>query len=68
VIEWVAYDTSIDHIHTKTLRSIDGMIFGRKAHALLAKFWPTADSGSSAAPKTRLVCVDVRETQGEVLA
>jgi dihydrofolate reductase len=41
-IEWMVNDTSLDALATTTLKSIDGMIFGRKAHALLAKFWPTA--------------------------
>jgi dihydrofolate reductase len=41
-IEWMVNDTSLDALSTTTLREIDGMIFGRKAHALLAKFWPTA--------------------------
>jgi dihydrofolate reductase len=41
-IEWMTSDTSVDTVATATLRSIDGMIFGRKAHALLATFWPTA--------------------------
>jgi len=41
-IEWMVNDTSLDALSTATLKSIDGMIFGRKAHELLAKFWPTA--------------------------
>jgi dihydrofolate reductase len=41
-IEWMVNDTSLDALATSTLQSIDGMIFGRKAHALLARFWPTA--------------------------
>ena len=41
-------DTSLDELATETLRSIDGMIFGRKAHALLARFWPTAGSAEDA--------------------
>jgi dihydrofolate reductase len=41
-IEWMVNDTSLDALSTATLRSIDGMIFGRKAHELLAKFWPAA--------------------------
>jgi dihydrofolate reductase len=38
----------MDAVHTATLRSIDGMIFGRKAHALLAEFWPTAGQAADA--------------------
>lgn len=41
-IDFMVGDTSLDAVHTATLRSIDGMIFGRKAHALLAGFWPEA--------------------------
>ena len=41
-IDFMVGDTSLDAVHSATLRSIDGMIFGRKAHALLAEFWPEA--------------------------
>jgi dihydrofolate reductase len=41
-IEWMVTDTSLDALATDTLSSIDGMIFGRKSHALLASFWPGA--------------------------
>ena len=47
-LQWFNEDTSLDELATETLRSIDGMIFGRKAHALLAEFWPTAGSTSDA--------------------
>ena len=43
-IEWMTSDTSFDAFITGTLQSIDGMIFGRTAHALLAGFWPIAGS------------------------
>ncbi len=36
-IEWMTSDTSLDTLATATLRSIDGMIFGRKAHVLLER-------------------------------
>ena len=49
-IDFMVNDTSMDADHTATLRSIDGMIYGRKAHALLADFWPTA--GQSAVADT----------------
>ena len=49
-IEWMTSDTSLDATSTATLRSIDGMIFGRKAHALLAEFWPTAGDSAGASP------------------
>ena len=35
-------DDSLDPLATATLEEIDGMIFGRKAHAVLAEFWPGA--------------------------
>ena len=58
-LAWFTEDTSLDDLATETLRSIDGMIFGRKAHELLAKFWPAADKtpGASAAliEQTRLM-------------
>lgn len=49
-IEWMASDASVDTVHTRTLQSIDGMIFGRKAHALLAQFWPDAADNPAAPP------------------
>jgi dihydrofolate reductase len=50
-LQWFTEDVSLDELATETLRSIDGMIFGRKAHALLAGFWPNAAAtkGASAA-------------------
>jgi dihydrofolate reductase len=47
-IEWMTSDTSFDAMATATLQSIDGMIFGRKAHALLAEFWPAAGHAKDA--------------------
>jgi dihydrofolate reductase len=47
-IEWMTSDTSFDAFITATLQSIDGMIFGRTAHALLATFWPTAGTAHDA--------------------
>ncbi len=47
-IEWMTSDTSFDAFITATLQSIDGMIFGRTAHALLATFWPTAGTAPDA--------------------
>jgi dihydrofolate reductase len=49
-IEWMTSDTSLDALATATLQSIDGMIFGRKAHELLAGFWPTAGDARDASP------------------
>ncbi len=49
-ISWMTSDTSIDTLATTTLHSIDGMIFGRKAHALLAQFWPAAADAPEASP------------------
>lgn len=49
-LSWFTEDTSYDDFITEVLHSIDGMIFGRKSHALLAEFWPDADKtpGASA--------------------
>ena len=41
-IDWMVFDAHVDPYATRTLESIDGMIFGRKAHGLLAGFWPGA--------------------------
>jgi dihydrofolate reductase len=49
-IEWMTSDTSLDAFATATLESIDGMVFGRKAHQLLAEFWPTAGDARDASP------------------
>ena len=58
-IEWMTTDTSLDGVVTATLKAIDGMIFGRKAHALLAAFWPTAadarDASAALIEQTRLM-------------
>ena len=58
-IEWMTSDTTLDALMTETLTSIDGMIFGRKAHALLAEYWPTAADSTDASPalieQTRLM-------------
>jgi dihydrofolate reductase len=47
-IEWMTSDASFDAFITTTLQSIEGMIFGRTAHALLATFWPTAGAAPDA--------------------
>jgi dihydrofolate reductase len=49
-IEWMTSDTSLDSFLTAMLKSIDGMVFGRKAHALLADFWPNAGDAKDASP------------------
>jgi len=47
-LSWFTEDTSLDELATETLESIDGMIFGRRAHAALAAFWPTAADDEAA--------------------
>jgi dihydrofolate reductase len=47
-IDWMVFDASVDPFATQTLESIDGMIFGRKAHGLLAAFWPGAAESEGA--------------------
>ena len=49
-LQWFTEDESLDELATSTLSSIDGMIFGRKAHALLAEFWPGAGTSEGASP------------------
>lgn len=41
-MDWFAGDPAFDEILTATVRGIDGIVFGRKAHALGAAYWPTA--------------------------
>jgi dihydrofolate reductase len=43
-IDWHFVDDEFEEYINDVLRSIDGMIFGRVAHQLLAEYWPTADS------------------------
>ncbi|MGO1068566.1 dihydrofolate reductase family protein [Lysobacter sp. CA199] len=54
-IDWFAGDDDPafeDYINDQ-LRSIDGMIFGRKAHELLARYWPDAASRPGIGPRHR---------------
>ncbi|MBC9247471.1 dihydrofolate reductase family protein [Paracoccus sp. 11-3] len=44
-IDWMTEDRSVDRLHTETLESIAGMIFGRKAHETIASFWMDAAAG-----------------------
>lgn len=41
-IDWHFADDEFDTFITETLRSIDGMVFGRVAFGKLAAYWPTA--------------------------
>jgi dihydrofolate reductase len=41
-MDWFAGDEAFDELLTGTLRGIDGMIFGAKAHRLGAAYWPSA--------------------------
>jgi dihydrofolate reductase len=41
-MDWFAGDPAFDELLTSAVRGIDGIIFGRKAHALGAAYWPTA--------------------------
>jgi dihydrofolate reductase len=41
-LDWMVNDASLDPLSTATLEEIDGMIFGRTAHRVLAGFWPGA--------------------------
>jgi dihydrofolate reductase len=41
-IDWHFVDDEFEEFTNDTLRSIDGMIFGRVAYQLLADYWPTA--------------------------
>jgi dihydrofolate reductase len=45
-MDWFAGDPAFDEVLTTTLRGIGGMVFGRRAHALGATYWPTAADGT----------------------
>jgi dihydrofolate reductase len=42
-LDWFTEDKAVEAFATETLRAIDGMVFGKTAHALLAQFWKDAD-------------------------
>ena len=54
-LDWFTADKMAEGFATDTLRSIGGMVFGRKAHALLADFWKNAaaDDPSPDLPEQR---------------
>jgi dihydrofolate reductase len=52
-IGWMVEDPSIDPFMTEVLRGVDGMIFGRTAHKLLAAFWPTAGQQKDASDELK---------------
>lgn len=41
-MDWFAGDAAFDELLTSTVRSIGGMVFGRKAYDMGAAYWPTA--------------------------
>lgn len=43
-LDWHFADAEWEDYVSDMLRSLDGMIFGRISHQLLAQYWPTADS------------------------
>lgn len=45
-IDWHFADAEFDAFILDTLRSIDGMLFGRIAFEQLAQFWPTAEQAA----------------------
>jgi dihydrofolate reductase len=52
-IGWMTTDASFDARATETLRSIEGMILGRKSHELFARFWPTAGDAPGASSELK---------------
>lgn len=50
-LSWMVDDVHLDPVATATLQAIDGMVFGRKAHAVLARFWPAALNDPDASPE-----------------
>jgi len=47
-LDWHFVDDEFEEYINDVLRSIDGMIFGRKSHQLLAQYWPTAGENPEA--------------------
>jgi len=54
-MDWHFADAEWDDHIAQLLGSIDGMVFGRVAHALLAQYWPGAGSDPDATPRQREV-------------
>jgi hypothetical protein len=46
-LEWFTEDKAVESFATETLRAIDGMVFGKTAHGLLAEFWKNAGDRTS---------------------
>jgi dihydrofolate reductase len=46
-LDWTFGTSEFDDYINALLHSIDGMIFGRKAHALLADYWPAAEKDTT---------------------
>lgn len=46
-LDWTFATNEFDGYINALLNSIDGMIFGRKAHELLAQYWPDAEKDTS---------------------
>lgn len=52
-LDWHFVDEEFEKYINDVLRSIDGMIFGRKAHQQLAAYWPTAGANPEASDEHR---------------
>lgn len=50
-MDWHFADDEFEEYINDMLRSIDGMIFGRVAHQLLAEYWPIAGSNPEASKR-----------------
>jgi dihydrofolate reductase len=50
-IDWHFVDAEFEQFVNTTLRSIDGMVFGRVAYEKLAEYWPTAASNAEASER-----------------
>lgn len=49
-IDWQFVDAEYDEFILQTLRSLDAMVFGRKAYEPLSQYWPTAAENPAATP------------------
>ena len=49
--DWHFVDEEYEKFINDTLRSLDGMIFGRKAYDPLSRYWPSAADNPDASPR-----------------
>lgn len=60
-MDWHFVDDEFEEYSNEMLRSIDGMVFGRVAHQLLATYWPGAAAQTDISPAHR-VAIELMNT------